>query len=118
MRRRDFIAGLGAAAWPLVARAQQPAKPVIGFLSSGTPDRLFAPLVVASFMQALKEAGFNEGQNLVVEQRWANYQYDRLPEMAAELVHARVSLIAAFGNSLTALAAAEQKTDGSGGNAI
>ena len=89
---------------------------VIGFLSSGEPGQ-FAP-AVASFMQVLREAGFNEGQNLLVEQRWANYQYDRLPEMAAELVHARVSLIAAFGNSLTALAAAEQKTDGSGGNAI
>ena len=103
MRRRDFIAGLGAAAWPLVARAQQPAKPVIGFLSSGAPGE-FAPSA-ASFMQVLREAGFNEGQNLVVEQRWANYQYDQLPEMAAELVRARVSLIVAFGNNLPAQAA-------------
>jgi putative ABC transport system substrate-binding protein len=83
MKRRTFIAGFGsAAAWPVVARAQQAAMPVIGLLCSGTPGRLFTPLV-ASFMQALKEAGFNEGQNLVVEQRWANNQYDRLPEMAA-----------------------------------
>ena len=68
MRRRDFIAGLGSAtAWPVVARAQQRSVPVIGFLSSGTPSQ-FAP-VVAPFMQALKEAGFNEGQNLVIEQR-------------------------------------------------
>jgi putative ABC transport system substrate-binding protein len=88
MRRREFIAGLGsAAAWPVLARAQQPTMPVIGFLSSGAPGQ-FAP-AVASFMQVLREAGFNEGQNLVVEQRWANYEYDRLPEMAAELVHAR-----------------------------
>jgi putative ABC transport system substrate-binding protein len=104
MRRREFIAGLGsAAAWPLAARAQQPAKLVIGFLSSGTPGQ-YAPLV-ASFMRALREAGFNEGQNLVVEQRWANNQYDRLPEMAADLVRARVSLIAAIGNNLPARAA-------------
>jgi putative tryptophan/tyrosine transport system substrate-binding protein len=104
IKRRQFIAGLGsAAAWPLVARAQQPAKPVIGFLISGPPGQ-FGPLV-ASFMQVLREAGFNEGQNLVVEQRWANNQYDRLPEMAADLVRARVSLIAAIGNSLAARAA-------------
>jgi len=104
MRRRSFIVGLGSvAAWPLAVRAQQPAVPVIGFLSSGTPGQ-FAP-GVASFMQALKEAGFNEGHNLVVEQRWANDQYDRLPEMAAELVRARVSLIVAYGNNLPALAA-------------
>jgi putative ABC transport system substrate-binding protein len=80
-----------------MARAQRAVMPVIGLLCSGTPGRLFTPLV-ASFMQALKEAGFNEGQNLVVEQRWANNQYDRLPEMAADLVRARVSLIAAIGN--------------------
>jgi putative ABC transport system substrate-binding protein len=102
--RRTFIAGLGSvAAWPLTARAQQAAMQVIGFLVSGTPGQ-FTP-VVASFMQVLKEAGFNEGQNLVVEQRWANDQYDRLPEMAADLVRARVSLIAAIGNNLPARAA-------------
>jgi putative ABC transport system substrate-binding protein len=104
MQRREFIAGLGsAAAWPVVVRAQQPAVPVIGFLGSGTPSQ-YAP-AVASFMQVLREAGFNEGQNLVVEQRWANNQYDRLPEMAADLVRARVSLIAAIGNNLPARAA-------------
>ena len=104
MRRRSFIVGLGSvAAWPLAVRAQQPAVPVIGFLSSGTPGQ-FAP-GVASFMQALKEAGFNEGQNLIVEQRWANNQYDRLPEMAANLVRARVSLIVTIGNNLPAQAA-------------
>jgi putative tryptophan/tyrosine transport system substrate-binding protein len=104
IRRREFIAGLGsAAAWPLAAQAQQAAVPVIGFLSSGTLGQ-FAP-AVASFMKVLSEAGFNEGQNLIVEQRWANNQYDRLPEMAAELVRARVLLIAAIGNYLTARAA-------------
>ena len=105
MKRRTFITGLGgAAAWPLAAGAQKLAMPVIGLLCSGTPGQLFAPLV-ASFMQALKEAGFNEGQNLIVEQRWANNQYDRLPEMAANLVRARVSLIVAIGNNLPAQAA-------------
>jgi putative tryptophan/tyrosine transport system substrate-binding protein len=102
MQRRDFIVGLGSAAtWPVVAWAQQQAKPVIAFLGSGPPGVSF----VASFMQVLKDAGFNEGQNLVVEQRWANNQYDRLPEMAADLVRARVSLILAVGNNLPARAA-------------
>jgi putative tryptophan/tyrosine transport system substrate-binding protein len=102
MRRREFIAGLGsAAAWPLVAQAQQQAVPVIGILGSTPPATAAA---AAAFMQALKEAGFNE-KNLVVEQRWANNQLDRLPEMAADLVRARVSLILAIGNNLPARAA-------------
>jgi putative ABC transport system substrate-binding protein len=102
MQRREFIAGLGsAAAWPAVARAQQATAPVVGVLGSSTPN----PLFMAAFMQVLKEAGFNEGQNLGVEQRWANNQYGRLPEMAADLVRARVSLMVAIGNNLPARAA-------------
>jgi putative tryptophan/tyrosine transport system substrate-binding protein len=104
IRRREFIAGFGsAAAWPVVARAQQPKVPVVGVLGSSVADR--SAFVMAAFMQALKEAGFNEGRNLVVEQRWANNQLDRLPEMAADLVRARVSLIAAIGNNLPVRAA-------------
>jgi putative tryptophan/tyrosine transport system substrate-binding protein len=104
MRRREFIAGLGGAtAWPLVAGAQQRTIPVVGVLSSSTAEAYASPL--AAFMQGLKDAGFNEGQNLGVEQRWANNRYDRLPEMAADLVRIRVSLIAAIGNNLPARAA-------------
>jgi putative ABC transport system substrate-binding protein len=105
MRRREFIVGLGGAAiaCPLAARAQQPAMPVVGVLGSSTAEA--SAFFMAAFMQALKEAGFNEGQNLGVEQRWANNQYDRLLEMAADLVRTRVSLIAAIGNNLTARAA-------------
>jgi putative tryptophan/tyrosine transport system substrate-binding protein len=102
MRRREFIAGLGsAAAWPLAARAQQRTMPVIGILGTTSAETNR----VAAFMQGLKEAGFIEGQNVRIEQRWANNQYDRVPEMAADLVRSRVSLIAALGNSLSARAA-------------
>jgi putative tryptophan/tyrosine transport system substrate-binding protein len=104
MRRREFIAGLGsAAAWPVVARAQQPKMPVVGVLGSAVANSY--GFLMAAFMRVLKEAGFNEGQNLAVEQRWANNRYDRLPEMAADLVRARVSLILAIGNNLPARAA-------------
>src|SRR6516165_9780154 len=105
MRRRDFLAGLGgtAAAWPLAARAQQPTMPVVGVLSSSLANSY--AFLMAAFMQVLKEAGFSDGQNLAVEQRWANNRYDRLPEMAADLVRARVSLIAAISNNLPARAA-------------
>jgi putative ABC transport system substrate-binding protein len=102
IRRREFIAGLGsAAAWPVVAQAQQSAMPVVGTLGT-TPAESYR---IAAFMQGLKEAGFIEGQNVRIEQRWANNQYDRVPEMAADLVRSRVSLIAALGNSLAARAA-------------
>jgi putative ABC transport system substrate-binding protein len=105
MRRRDFITVFGgaAAAWPLAAHAQQPARPVVGVLSSSVANSY--TFLMAAFMQVLKEAGFNDGQNLAVEQRWANNRYDRLPEMAAELVRARVSLILAIGNNLPTRAA-------------
>jgi putative ABC transport system substrate-binding protein len=94
MRRRQFIAGLGSAAvWPVVARAQQPALPVIGFVNSASPGG-HAPFV-AAFRQGLKETGYVEGQNVAIEFRWAEGQYDRVPAMAAELVRRQVAVIVA-----------------------
>jgi putative ABC transport system substrate-binding protein len=104
MRRREFFMCLGGAAvWPLSASAQQTPMPVIGVLGSPTAES-YAPRI-AAFKRGLKEAGFAEGQNLAIEFRWANDDYDRLPDMAIDLIHSRVSLIAAIGNNRPARAA-------------
>lgn len=109
MRRRDFIKVVGSVvAWPLVAQAQQSATPLIGFLSSRSPDE--SKDVLAAFRKGLSEAGFTEGTNVTVEYRWGLGEYEKLPALAADLVKRNVAVIAAVGGDVSARAAEQATT--------
>ena len=105
MRRRDFIKAIAGstAAWPLAARAQQAVMPVVGFLSSRSPNESAG--VITAFKQGLQEQGFIEGQNVVIAFRWAEGAYDRLPALAADLVNLKVAVLFAAGGPPAAVAA-------------
>ena len=110
MRRRDLIKGIvgSAAAWPLAGRAQPSAMPVIGFLSGRSPDE--SAQLVAAFQRGLGELGYAESQNVIVQYRWAEGQYDRLPMLASELTNRSVAVIVTTGGTASALAAKAAST--------
>jgi ABC-type uncharacterized transport system substrate-binding protein len=106
MRRRDFVSLIGGSAvvWSLAARAQQAAVPVIGYLSTGSPQS-DAVTFLPAFRKGLGEIGYVEGRNVAIEYRWGEFQYERLPTMAADLVQRQVNAIAAIGGTPPALVA-------------
>jgi putative tryptophan/tyrosine transport system substrate-binding protein len=107
MLRRDVIALIGGAVagWPLTMRAQQKAMPVIGILAAASPDNAGAQRMLAAFREGLRETGYVEGQNIAIEYRWAEAQFDRLPALAADLVDRKVDVIVTEGGDGSVLAA-------------